>query len=80
MTDFRKIGFSDNALKYPRDSMALSMFAAFQNVTVDQLPSGFEYFPNEYTQAAWNRVAEAAYEYMKKEADNEVSAANDTKR
>jgi hypothetical protein len=61
---FRAIGFTEQAASLPRDELALYMFAAFNGVTVDQLPEPFKYFPNEATKAAWERVAEAARVYL----------------
>lgn len=63
--ELRAVGFSAMARDYPRDKMALAMFAAFQgNVTADQLPNGMRYFPNEWTQKAWQRVADAARTFL----------------
>lgn len=64
---FRAIGFSAEARKHPRDDLALSMFAAFNGATIDQMPAGFEYFPNEATARAWGRVAEAARRFIENE-------------
>jgi len=58
--DFRAVGFTGNARNYRRDELALRMFAAFNGVTVDQLPKAMRYFPNESTKRAWERVAQAA--------------------
>lgn len=58
--DFRSVGFTDLAASYPRGGLALEMFAAFNNVTVEQLPEAMRYFPNESTKRAWERVASAA--------------------
>lgn len=56
----RAVGFTADAVQYPRGELALRMFAAFNGVTTDKLPEGFRYFPNEATQNAWQRVADAA--------------------
>lgn len=58
--DFRSVGFTDLAASYPRDGLALEMFAAFNGVTVEQLPQAMRFFPNESTKKAWERVASAA--------------------
>ena len=55
--EFRAVGFTGMAADFPRDQLALKMFAAFNGVTVDQLPEPFRYFPNKATQEAWTRVA-----------------------
>ena len=60
---FRAIGFTDEAANYPRDDLALAMFAAFNGVTVEQLPEAMRYFPNEATARAWKRVADATRAY-----------------
>lgn len=70
MIDFRKIGFSSQAVDYPRDQLALEMFAAFNGVRVEKLPIEFRYFPNASTRGAWNRVAEAAYRFVQRERDS----------
>lgn len=70
MIDFRKIGFSAQAIDYPRDRLALEMFAAFNGVPVEKLPTEFRYFPNPSTRDAWNRVAEAAYRFVQQEQDS----------
>lgn len=63
--ELRAVGFSALARNYPRDELALRMFAAFQgNITVEQMPPGMKFFPNEATQQAWSRVADAAMAYV----------------
>ena len=57
---FRAVGFTEAASSFPRDDLALEMFAAFNGVASDKLSEAMRYFPNEYTQKAWTRVAEAA--------------------
>lgn len=68
MPDFRSVGFTDAAIDYPRDDLALAMFAAFNGVTVDQLPDAMKFFPNESTARAWGRVAEAAEKFIDENA------------
>lgn len=69
MTDYRSVGFTEEAAAYPRSGMALAMFAAFNGVSVEQLPEAMRFFPNEATQKAWNRVAEAAETFIKRERE-----------
>jgi hypothetical protein len=57
--EFRAVGFTPQALMFPRDDLACRLLAAFNNVPVDILPAGARYFPNEATKAAWRRVADA---------------------
>lgn len=64
MTDFRSVGFTDAAASYPRSELALAMFAAFNGVTPEQLPEAMRYFPNEATERAWTRVADAAVSFL----------------
>lgn len=61
---FRDVGFTAKASQFPRDELALAMLAAFNNVRPDQLTDGMHFFPNESTQKAWERVAEAARRFM----------------
>lgn len=67
MTDYRSVGFTDEAAAYPRSDLALAMFAAFNGVSLEQLPEAMRFFPNEATQKAWSRVAEAAEAFIKRE-------------
>lgn len=62
--EFRDVGFTGEARNYPRDEFALVLFAAFNNVAVDQLKPAQRYHPNGATEAAWERVAEAARDYL----------------
>lgn len=62
--DFRSVGFTDAAINHPRGELALVMFAAFNGVSVNQLPEAMRYFPNEATGKAWTRVAEAAASFL----------------
>jgi hypothetical protein len=55
--EFRAVGFTADAVNYPRDDLAWLMLAAFNNVRPDQIPAAARYFPNEATKAAWDRVA-----------------------
>ena len=64
MTDFHSVGFTDAAASYPRSKLALAMFAAFNGVTPAQLPEAMRYFPNEATERAWTRVADAAVSFL----------------
>lgn len=73
---FRAVGFTGNARNYPRDDLALAMFAAFNGVTVEQLPEAMRYFPNEATARAWKRVADAARVYHSVQSVTEVAANN----
>lgn len=72
--DFRSVGFTNAAIDFPRSDLALVMFAAFNGVSVDQLPEAMRYFPNEATEKAWTRVAEAAVTFLAS-----VGAATGTK-
>lgn len=67
ITDFRSVGFTDDAQNYPRDEISLVMFAAFNGVNVEKLPEAMRYFPNEATKKAWDRVAEAARAHIEGE-------------
>ena len=67
---FRAIGFTPKAADFPRDDLAICMFAAFNNVKPEQLTEGMLFFPNESTQKAWARVAEAARGFIEKESNN----------
>ena len=69
--DFRSVGFTDDAINYPRDDVALTLFAAFNGVRVDQLPEAMRYFPNEATAKAWKRVADAALMLGDEDAEND---------
>lgn len=77
--ELRSVGFTGDAKRFPRNEMALVMFAAFNGITPDKPPSGLVYFPNEATQAAWNRVAETAAHYLLPEVTNArlIAAAPD---
>lgn len=72
--EFRAVGFTGAAAEFPRDDLALAMFAAFNNVTVAQLPHPFHYFPNPATREAWNRVAVAAARHLTTNATLENAA------
>ena len=61
---FRAVGFTKAAAEYPRDEMALAMFAAFNGVKVEQLPEGMRFFPNASMRDAWGRVANAARAFL----------------
>lgn len=63
--DLRAAGFTEAALAYPRDELALKMLCAFNNCPPRLAPNGWRYFPNPATKAAWQRVAEAAREHLK---------------
>lgn len=65
---FRAIGFTPKAADFPRDDLAICMFAAFNNVKPEQLTEGMRFFPNESTQKAWARVAQAAREFIEKDS------------
>lgn len=67
---FRAIGFTPKAAEFPRDDLAIFMFAAFNNVKPEQLTEGMRFFPNESTQKAWARVAQAAREFIEKESSS----------
>lgn len=64
--DLRAVGFTSLARDYQRGELALEMFAAWNGVTVDQMPNGFRCFPNEWTRDAWSRVADAAHAHITK--------------
>jgi hypothetical protein len=61
---FRDVGFTGEARNYPRDDFALVLLAAFNNVTVEQLTTPMRFYPNESTERAWKRVADAACAYL----------------
>lgn len=69
--DFRAIGFTGLARGYPRDDLALAMFAAWNGVTPDKLSPAMRYFPNAETARAWGRVAMAARAYISNEGERE---------
>jgi hypothetical protein len=71
---FRAVGFTAMAIDYPRDELALAMFAAFNGVTVSDLPNAMRYFPNDATRKAWTRVADAAYLSIAQQADDRKDA------
>jgi hypothetical protein len=48
----------------PRDEMALALFAAWVNCSVDELPATMRGHTCPATMAAWERVADAASLYM----------------
>jgi hypothetical protein len=64
--DFRATGYTGMARDQVMDDMALHLFAAFNNVKVTQLPEAMRYHPNQWSQRAWTRVAEAAVAYLEK--------------
>lgn len=60
----RKAGFTTEAIRYPRDALALKLLCAFNGIPPDSAPPGWAFFPNDRTMAAWERVAAAAREAM----------------
>jgi hypothetical protein len=56
----RDAGFTERALKFPRDEFALELLCAFNGASPSNAPRGWRYFPNEGTAKAWGRVADAA--------------------
>lgn len=66
----REAGFTEAALAYPRDELALAMLCAFAGCAVKVAPNGWRYFPNEATKKAWGRVADAAREHMAVDAQD----------
>ncbi len=52
--------------KLPKDDLALTMMAAWCNVSIEQLPDEARYHPNDYTRQAWDRVGRAAMAYLAK--------------
>jgi hypothetical protein len=55
----RNAGFTEGALRYPRDDIGLRMICAFNGIQPEQAPRGWHYWPNAGTQKAWERVATA---------------------
>lgn len=70
--DFRSVGFTDYARHFPRDEAGLVLLAAFNNVRPDQLTEAMKFYPNESTQMAWQRVAEAADELFTARCDQDL--------
>lgn len=67
----RAVGFTDEALNHPRSDLAFRMLCAFNGIAPEKAPGGWGYFPNAATQAAWERVAEAARAYCGSSANVE---------
>jgi hypothetical protein len=64
LIDLRAAGFTEQALAYPRDELAMRMLCAWAGCAVKHAPNGWRYFPNAQTKAAWNRVADAARDLL----------------
>lgn len=62
--EFRAVGFTEKAAEYPRSEIELLLFAAFNNVKVEQLTPGMRYHANLWMESAWQRVADAAKVYF----------------
>lgn len=60
--EFRAVGMTGDARRFPRSQRQIAMFAAFLNVRVEQLPLTFHYFANAHMRDAWSRVEAAARE------------------
>jgi hypothetical protein len=54
----RQAGFTEAALAFPRDMLALKLLCAFNGCPPHLAPNGWHYFPNEATKKAWQRVAD----------------------
>jgi hypothetical protein len=67
--EFRDVGFTSAARQYPRSELGNAMMAAFNGVTVDELPEAMKFYPNPYMRDAWERVAEAARQHIAKETE-----------
>lgn len=59
--ELRAVGYTEDARNYPMDEDALSLFAAFNGVSVDKLPAAFKFHPNAWSRDAWRRVAKARH-------------------
>lgn len=57
----------DKPMMFERDEMSFLMLCAWNNIKPDQAPQEFRAFYNESTKAAWERVAQAAKDYLSKD-------------
>lgn len=65
--DLRQAGFTTEAIRYPRDPLALAMLCAWNNVKPEQAPPGWAFHPNDKNFEAWERVATVARHHLQKE-------------
>ena len=63
----RKAGFTEAALAFPRDELALKMLCAFNGQDPIKAPNGWHYFPNAACKKAWQRVADVTREHIEQE-------------
>lgn len=59
----RDAGFTEEALRHPKDELGFLMLCAWNNCPPERAPRGWRYWPNEPTKRAWERVAKAVIEY-----------------
>lgn len=60
----REAGFTTEAIRYPRDPMALALLCAWNNIPVDKAPPGWAFHPSDRNFEAWERVAAAARAWL----------------
>jgi hypothetical protein len=58
-----------------RDPLTMAMFAAWLNVTVDQVPDAYKAHTCESTMHAWDRVADAARKHLRVDLTPSLSSA-----
>jgi hypothetical protein len=56
----REAGFTTEAIRWPRDPLAVKLLCAWNNVPPDKAPPGWAYHPSDKSFEAWERVATAA--------------------
>ena len=66
--EFRDIGFTEDAVNYPRDEYGLAAIAAWNNISVEELPPALHYYPNDHMRTVWERVIQAIKEIAYDEA------------
>lgn len=57
--EFRAIGYTGEARKYPRDVRGLVVAAAWNNIAVGDLTPAMRYYPNAQMKQVWERVINA---------------------
>ena len=57
----------------PRNSLALTMLCAWNNIPADQMPPEWANHPNDQNRQAWERVAEAARKFIAEEKRAAIS-------
>ena len=58
----RDAGFTTEAIRWPRDPLALKLLCAWNNLLPEKAPPGWAYHPNDKSFEAWERVAATARE------------------